>query len=133
MKCNFLEYDYSVQLAKEFAETNSIVWDPLPKQDTVNENVSKLVQSAEKDNEFDNINDYRGLSEVRNKTGGWMFEIFGHETPLYMSWIVKYSPSSNVGTAKIEGSLTKHTDGSSKTGDLCAVVYTLHHGTIMLS
>jgi hypothetical protein len=86
------------------------------------------VQSAENGNVFDNINDYCGLPELRDKTGGWMFKIFGHETPLYMSWIVKYSPTSNVGTAKIEGSLTTHTDGSSKTWDLCAVVYTLHHG-----
>ncbi len=104
------------------------MWDPLPQQDTVNENVSKLVQSAEKGNEFDNINDYRGFPELRDKTGRWMFEIFGHEATLYMSWIVKYSPTSNVGTAKIEGSLTKHVDGSSKTEDLCAVVFTLHHG-----
>ena len=128
MERNFLEHDYSVQLAEEYAQRNDIAWDPLPPQDTVNENVSKLVQSAEKDKEFDNINDFRGLPELRVKTGGWMFKIFGHETPLYMCWIVKYSPTSNVGTAKVEGSLTKHTDGSSKTGDLCAVVYTLHHG-----
>jgi hypothetical protein len=128
MQYDILNYDFSVDVAKEYAETEDIVWDPNTAQDTVNNTDSKLVYSGERNKEFDHLDNYRGLSELRDITSRWMCNIFGHEIPLYQGWIVRYSPTSNVDNLKIEGSLSKHVDGSSGSGDLCAVVCTYHHG-----
>lgn len=123
-----LQKRLSLKLAQHYAETEDIKWDAKRPQDTTNDNVSKLVQTSEENIAFDHIDKYPYLTQLRDITASWMREMFGKETPLYQSWIVKYNSSSNVGKSIIEGSLDFHVDGSCDSGDLCAVVYTGHHG-----
>jgi hypothetical protein len=118
-------------MARHYVE-KEIAWDAKRPEDTVNDNVSKLVFSAEKGETFDCLHEYLYLPELRDITGGWMLDMFEHECPLYMCWVVKYDSSSRVGNLKDEGSLTNHVDGNNKTGDLSAVVYTLHYGKFQI-
>ena len=125
-----MEKDKSEEMARYYATTKDIIWDANRPLDTVNgDNVSKLVFSAEKDNEFDLLENYLHLPELRSKTGQWLFDMFGHECFLYMCWVVKYD-TTNIGKVKNERSLTKHVDGGKGSEDLCAVVYTLHYGKL---
>jgi hypothetical protein len=121
----------SKEMARYFVETD-IVWDKKRPQDTVNDNVSKLIFSAEKNKEFDLLGDYPYLPKMRDISGRWMFAMFGHDCPLYMCWVVRYDSTSNVGRLREEGSLLNHVDGSRDTNDLCAVVYTLHYGELKI-
>lgn len=123
-----MDVSESLNMAREFAESKSITWDPKPKNDSVNFIRHKKFFSAEKGNTFNNISEYQFLPELQQKCADWMLEIFGHETPLYLGYICHYSPENNVNDLKKTGSLLMHVDGSSVTGDLCAVVYTFHYG-----
>ena len=112
-------------LLNYFGVTNKLKWTTKDPDDNVNPTLFYYVVKDRKNNihKFEYLNDLKKETEVRlHKTLGQT------KFRLWQCFIQKYSNDMSNGNKRSCGALMKHLDGDERSGDIAAVVYTLHLG-----
>lgn len=107
-----------------YSKVNVKIWFKQLQNDTVNKTAFKAIFNSQ----VNLINRTKYMKELLAVASMWMQDIFGEPLKLVDMFIQIYTPLTNSGEEKVNRSLRHHVDGGEKTGDLVAVVYTIHGG-----